>query len=180
MRIRTATIDDSAALAAIYGPIVRDTAISFETAPPSAGEMAARIERTLKTHPWLVAEAAGEVIGYAYASSHRERAAYRWSVDASVYVREGGRRRGVARALYSRLFEILAAQNFHMVHAGIALPNEASVAFHEAMGFELVGVYREVGHKLGLWRDVGWWARRLAEPGDPPAEPIPFPALGAA
>jgi L-amino acid N-acyltransferase YncA len=177
--IRTATIEDGAALAAIYGPIVRDTAISFEMAPPSAAEMAARIERTLRTHPWLVAEAAGVIVGYAYASAHRERAAYRWSVDASVYVREGGRRRGVARALYTRLFEILAAQNFHIVHAGIALPNKPSIAFHEAMGFEPIGVYREVGYKLSQWRDVGWWARRLADPGNPPAEPIPFPALTA-
>lgn len=180
MQIRIATIEDGAAIAAIYEPIVRDTAISFETAPPSACEMAARIERTLKTHPWLAAEHAGELLGYAYAGPHRERAAYRWSVDASVYIAESGRRRGLARALYARLFELLAAQNFHAAYAGIVLPNEASVSFHEAMGFTPIGVYRQVGYKLGQWRDVGWWGRQLAKTATPPSEPIPFPEIARA
>jgi phosphinothricin acetyltransferase len=177
MLVRPATTGDAAAFAAIYAPIVEETPISFETAAPGPAEMAARIARILRTHPWLAAEENGEVAGYAYASPHRERAAYRWSVDVAVYVRAGARRRGAARALYARLLEILTAQGFHRAFAGISLPNPASVAFHEAMGFEPVGVYRDVGYKAGAWRDVGWWGRPLALLADPPAEPLPFPAL---
>lgn len=179
MLIRPATETDAAAFAAIYAPVVEDTAISFETAAPDAAEMAARIARIMKTHPWLAAEASGEIAGYAYASPHRERAAYRWSVDVAVYVRDGARRRGAARALYARLFDILTAQKFHAAYAGIVLPNAASVGLHEAMGFKAVGVYRNVGYKLGLWRDVGWWGRGLAPLENPPEEPVPFSALGA-
>lgn len=180
MLVRPATIDDAATFAAIYAPIVRDTPISFETEPPSPQEMAGRVAETMKTYPWLAAEEAGGIAGYAYASAHRSRAAYRWSVDMTVYVGEKARRQGAARALYSRLFEILCAQGFHRAFAGIALPNPASVRFHEAMGFEPVGIYRNVGYKAGAWRDVGWWGRALAPLDDhPPGEPIAYPALGA-
>ena len=177
MLIRPATENDAAAFAEIYAPVVEDTAISFETAPPGAAEMAARIARIMKTHPWLAAEAIGGIAGFAYASPHRERAAYRWSVDVAVYVREGARRRGAARALYAQLFEILIAQKFHAAYAGIVLPNAASVGLHEAMGFKAVGVYRNVGYKLGAWRDVGWWGRGLAPLADPPEEAVPFSAF---
>lgn len=179
MLVRPASEKDAGAFAAIYAPIVEATAISFETEPPSAEEMAARVAAIMKTHPWLAAEEAGAVAGYAYASPHRTRAAYRWSVDVAVYVGDRARRRGVARALYTRLFEILTVQGFTAAFAGISLPNPASVGFHEAMGFEPVGVYRKVGFKAGAWRDVGWWGRPLAPLADPPAEPIPFPALAA-
>ncbi|MBI1364527.1 MAG: GNAT family N-acetyltransferase [Alphaproteobacteria bacterium] len=177
MPIRLASAEDGPALAAIYGSIVRDTAISFETTAPTPAEMAGRVERLLATHPWLVWEESGEVGAFAYASPHRERAAYRWSADVSVYVAERFRRRGRARALYMRLFEILAAQNFTGAFAGIALPNAASVSFHESMGFRPVGVYRGVGYKAGAWRDVGWWARDLAPRSNPPVEPVPFALL---
>lgn len=162
MKIRTATPDDAAAVAAIYAPIVQHTAISFETEPPDAAEMRSRIKKTLALLPWLVAEdEAGHVCGYAYASKHRERAAYQWSVDTTVYVREDQRGRGVGRALYGQLLPLLASLGYCQAFAGIALPNAGSVALHEAVGFVALGVYRDVGFKQGQWRDVGWWQKTL-------------------
>jgi phosphinothricin acetyltransferase len=171
MKIRTATPEDSAAAAAIYGPVVQHTAISFETEPPDAAEMRARIEKTLVSLPWLVAEdEAGAVCGYAYASKHRERAAYQWSVDTTVYVREDMRGRGVGRALYGALLPLLAELGYCQAFAGVALPNAGSVGLHEALGFEAIGVYRNVGYKHGAWRDVGWWQKRLRPLDAAPAE----------
>ena len=157
--IRLATPADAAQLAEIYAPIVRDTAISFEVDPPDAAEMARRVAESLPAFPWLVADASGEVLGYVYASRHRARAAYLWSVDTTVYVHARARRRGVGRALYTTLFGILTLQRFCNAYAGISLPNPGSVGLHEAVGFQKVGVYRGVGYKLGDWRDVGWWER---------------------
>ncbi|MEX2617078.1 MAG: arsinothricin resistance N-acetyltransferase ArsN1 family B [Alphaproteobacteria bacterium] len=177
MKIRVAEPRDAEAIAAIYAPIVRDTAISFETEPPGAAEMAARIEATLATHPWLVAEDAGRVLGYAYGSQHRVRAAYRWSCDVTVYVDASARRRGLGRRLYGRLFTILAAQGLQTAYAGITLPNAGSVGLHESCGFTRVGVFKGVGYKSGAWRDVGWWGLKLQAPGADPVEPIPFAAM---
>ena len=176
-RIRLAAPADAAAMLAIYAPIVRDTVISFELEPPTVMEMRERIEGVWPRWPWLVCESAGELLGYAYASQHRTRAAYQWSVDASVYVRADARRGGVARALYTSLFGILDLQGYRNAYAGITLPNAASVDFHEALGFEPVGVYRDVGYKLGAWRDVGWWARSLGEHGSDPSPPLELAAL---
>ena len=176
-RIRLAAPVDAAAMLAIYAPIVRETIISFELDPPTTLEMRGRIESGWPRWPWLVCERAGELLGYAYASQHRTRAAYQWSVDSSVYVRADARRGGVARALYTSLFAILELQGFRNAYAGITLPNDASVGFHEALGFEPVGVYRNVGYKLGAWRDVGWWARGLSEHGPDPSPPIHLTAL---
>ncbi|RZL32940.1 MAG: N-acetyltransferase family protein [Rubrivivax sp.] len=174
MKIRTATPDDAAAIAAIYGPLVRHTTISFETEPPDAAEMRRRITRTLACLPWLIAQdAAGDVCGYAYAGKHRERAAYQWSVDTTVYVREDMRGRGVGRALYGQLLPVLAALGYFQAFAGIALPNAGSVGLHEAVGFEPLGVYRHVGFKHGAWHDVGWWQKSL-RPLDVPSAPLPF------
>lgn len=178
MRVRVAEERDAEALAAIYGPIVASTIISFETEPPSIEETRRRVRETLRMYPWLVAEDDGGLLGYAYATQHRVRAGYRWSVDVSVYIAEHARRRGVGRALYTRLFPILAQQGFVAAHAGIALPNEASVALHESFGFEAIGVYRAVGYKLGKWLDVFWFQKRLGALGDPPSEPIPFAEVG--
>jgi len=164
---------------AIYAPIVRDTIISFELEPPTLDDMRGRIESAWPRWPWLVCERAGALLGYAYASQHRTRAAYQWSVDMSVYVGVDARRGGVARALYTSLFGILALQGFRNAYAGITLPNPASVAFHEALGFEHVGVYRNVGYKLGAWRDVGWWARDLAEHGPSPSSPVDLASVRA-
>ncbi|MFI4933157.1 MAG: arsinothricin resistance N-acetyltransferase ArsN1 family B [Caulobacterales bacterium] len=176
MRVRVAREADAAAFREIYAPIVETTAISFELTPPSVEEMRSRIAATLRTHPWLAAERDGEVIGYAYAGPHQARAAYRWSVNVTVYVQAAMHRTGAGRALYARLLQLLEQQRFHSAFAGVALPNPASVGLHEMMGFEPLGVYREVGFKLNQWWDVGWWRRALSY-GPPSAEPIPFAAL---
>jgi phosphinothricin acetyltransferase len=169
---RLATAEDAAAIAAIYAPYVRDTIISFETDAPDAAEIAVRIERIGRQYPWLVASADGRVVGYAYACENRSRLAYRWSVDVAVYLDPSAQRKGIGSELYRRLFALLRAQGYVNAFAGISLPNAASVALHEAMGFALIGVYRNVGYKLGAWRDVGWWQLALSEPPERPSEPI--------
>lgn len=175
MKIRTATPEDAAAVAAIYAPVVAHSNISFELEPPDAHEMRGRIEKTLAGLPWLVAEdATGKVCGYAYAGKHRERAAYQWSVDTSVYVREDRRGQGVGRALYGRLLPLLAELGYFQAFAGIALPNAGSIGLHETAGFEALGIYRNVGFKNGEWRDVGWWQKRLR----PLDTPSPLQAFG--
>jgi phosphinothricin acetyltransferase len=162
---------DAAACAEIYAPYVRDTPISLEDRAPSAQEIAARIETTTQTHPWLVAQDREELIGYAYATRHRERACYRWATDVAVYVAPQSQRRGVGRALYETLFTLLTDQGFQMACAGITLPNQASVGLHESLGFQPVGVYKKIGRKFGAWHDVGWWQRPLSAE-DPPGEPV--------
>ena len=137
------------------------------------------MQKTLAWTPWLVAEdETGKVIGYAYASRHRERPGYRWSVDISVYIDASWHRRGVGRALYGELLPTLRRQGFVNVYAGIAIPNAGSVGLHESIGMRLIGVYDKVGYKFGEWPDVAWYGMRLSEPTEPPAEPIPFPELG--
>lgn len=167
--IRMATANDAPAITEIYRPIVESTAISFETVAPDADEMRRRIEHVSGSHPWLVCERDGVVAGYVYASRHRERAAYRWSVDTSVYVDDRFRRRGIGHALYLSLFAVLNAQGYANAFAGITLPSPASVGLHEHVGFTPVGVYRRVGYKLGAWHDVGWWQRSLEPPDDEPS-----------
>ena len=176
MTIRVAAVADADAIAAIYAPYVLETAISFEEAPPSAAEMAARMAKVLPTHPFLVLEDGGRILGYAYAGAHNERAAYRWAANVSVYVAAEAHRRGLGRALYADLFGILRRQGFHSLYAGITLPNEKSVGLHEAMGFEPVGIYREVGFKFGRWHDVGYWRLGIHD-GPPAGEPTPFSQL---
>lgn len=150
---------DAAACAAIYAPHVLEGAVSFEEHAPDAAEVARRMR---EMRVWLVSvDGEGEVEGYAYASRHRQREAYRFTVETSVYVAAGRQRRGVGRALYGALFAALAERGFRVALAGITLPNAASVGLHEAAGFELVGVYRGIGFKAGGWRDVGWWQRAL-------------------
>jgi L-amino acid N-acyltransferase YncA len=161
--IRLATPEDAAAVANIYRPIVESTSISFEAVPPTEAEMRQRMADIQTTYPWLVLVHSGEIAGYAYGSRHRPRAAYQWSVETTVYVAEGYRRRGVGRRLYAALFNILKAQGFAHAFAGIALPNPASVALHELVGFQPIGVFRSVGFKFNEWRDVGWWQRSLLE-----------------
>jgi phosphinothricin acetyltransferase len=159
--MRVALPEDAEAILAIYAPIVRETAISFEVEPPTQVEMHERIATTLRRLPWLVCEHQGEVRGYVYASPHRARAAYQWSVDISVYIHATARRTGMGRALYHALLQLLILQGFYQCYAGITLPNPASVGLHEALGFQPVGVYEAVGYKLGEWHDVGWWQRGL-------------------
>ena len=173
LRKARTTTEDAAAIQAIYAPIVRHTIISFEIEVPTVEAMRDRIVSTGDRWPWLVYDRDGVIEGYAYASEHRTRPAYRWSVDVSAYVDERYRRRGVARALYAALLDRLRAQGFCNAFAGIALPNEPSVAFHEAMGFEPVGVYKNVGYKLGAWHDVGWWGLALKSHPRTPEPPQP-------
>ena len=165
MTIREATADDAAAVAEIYAPVVRDTIISFEEEPPSADEMARRIEAS---HLWLVAEDAGEVLGYAYGAPFHPRAAYRWSVEVSVYLAEPARGRGVGKRLVAELVDRLRAMGFVNAFGGTALPNPASERLLESLGFEPVGVQQDVGFKFDAWHDVSWRQLRLQEPTVPP------------
>lgn len=177
--LRLATPRDAAAIHGIYAPNVRDTFVSFELEVPPVDEIERRIAATLRRFPWLVLEDGEGVAGYAYAVEHCERAAYQWAVDVSCYVHERSRRRGVARRLYQALFRVLARQGFTNAFAGIALPNAASVGLHEAVGFEALGRYRDVGYKLGAWHDTVWMQRRLAGAPAAPAPPRPLAALDA-
>jgi L-amino acid N-acyltransferase YncA len=163
--IRAAGADDAAACAAIYRPYVTDTAISFEQSPPSAEEMAGRIREALA---WLVAEAGGEVIGYAYARPFAAREAYRWSCETSIYLAAGRGRSGVGRALYEALLARLAERGFRAVVAKMTLPNPASEGLHAAMGFRPVGVHRRIGYKNGAWHDVAITQLDLATGDAPP------------
>ena len=171
-RLRVARAEDAEGILAIYAPIVRETTISFEVEPPTVEEMKGRIEKTMASLPWLVWESEGGILGYAYASRHRERAAYQWSVDVSVYVATESRGRGIGRRLYTPLLGILEDLGYYTALAGIALPNAASVGLHEAMGFQPIGIYRNIGYKLGAWHDVGWWQRELRAYDANPKPPI--------
>lgn len=179
MIVRLADPDlDAAAVAAIYRPAVTSSLASFEEEPPNADEMARRMRSTLERTPWLVADEGGDVLGYAYAGPHHQRAGYRWSVNISVYVASGHGGRGIGRRLYDELLALLRRQGLVNVYAGITLPNPPSVALHEAIGMRRIAVYAGVGFKHGAWHDVAWYHLRLAEPGGRPAEPIPLPSLG--
>jgi L-amino acid N-acyltransferase YncA len=177
--VRIATTADAAQIAAIYAPSVVSAVTSFEFEPPTPAEMARRITETLAMHPWLVVDRDGQVMGYARAGPFKDRLAYQWSVEMSVYVHADARRAGVARALYRALIEALVLQGFYRAYIGVTLPNPASVAFHEGMGFTPVGVYRAAGFKMGAWHDVGWWQRSLqplaTDP--PPRPPRPLAAI---
>jgi L-amino acid N-acyltransferase YncA len=171
--VRDARPADAEACAAIYAPYVADTAISFETEPPTAAQMAERIAATLRTHAWVVLEDDGRVVGYAYGGAHKERAAYRWTCEVSVYLEQGRRRGGAGRALYEALFDRLAARGYRTLVAGMTLPNPASEGLHRALGFEPMGVSRRIGWKHGAWRDVAWVQRPIG-PDDadaPPSDP---------
>ncbi len=166
--IRSASVDDAAELLDIYRQYVERTTVSFETCAPTVDEFAARIAKALKRWAWLVAVEDGRCIGYAYGSMHRERDAYRWSAEVSAYVHEAHHRRGLAKALYLELFEKLRGEGYCNAYAGIALPNDASIALHRSVGFEPIGVFRRVGRKFGAWQDVAWY--QLALQDAPPAD----------
>ena len=172
--IRMATPNDAEQMLAIYTPYITDNSVSFEVIVPSVTEFQQRLATTLQRHPWLACESDGHVIGYAYASQHRERKAYQWSADCSVYVDPANHRGGIATALYTSLFACLRLQGFINVIAGITQPNPASKALHQRMGFESVGTYEHVGYKFGAWRDVWWGQLTLAALPDPPSPPKPI------
>lgn len=168
--IRLATPGDAAAVAAIYAPYCDGSAVSFEQAAPTPEQMAQRIAAILVERPWIVLEHDGAVAGYAYAAQHNDRWAYRWSVNTAIYISRTHHRRGAGRALYATLFELLRYLGYYRAAAGITLPNPASVGLHETMGFELVGVYRDIGYKLGKWRDVAWYQAQIQPlPSEPQA-----------
>jgi L-amino acid N-acyltransferase YncA len=169
--VRDATAADAPACAAIYAPYVLDTVITFETEPPTGEQMAARIAAAQRAHAWLVLADAGGVVGYAYATPHKARAAYRWSCEVSVYLERGRQRRGGGRALYEALFDRLAGRGYRTLVAGWTLPNDASMGLHRALGFEPVGTFRRIGFKLGEWRDVAYVTRSIGPDDSPPAEP---------
>ena len=179
MLVRDAFPDDATAIAAIYRPIVERTTISFELDAPDEAEMRSRIVKLTRRYPWLVViDDGNRITGYAYASPHRKRAAYASSVDVSVYVDETARRNGAGRALHTELFTRLAhAGTFHRAFAGIALPNDPSVAFHQRFGFEPVGIYREVGYKFGRWIESRGGSAEydtMAAPADRPQRQTPI------
>ena len=161
--IRPATESDAPALLAIYRPFVEGTVVSFETVPPSVEEFAGRVAKTLTGWQWFVAERNGQCVGYAYGSSHRERAAYRWSVEVSAYVHPDHYRQGIGRALYLRLLDDLADKGFCNAYAGITMPNDGSVGLHRSVGFQPIGTFKAVGRKFGRWHDVAWFHRTLRE-----------------
>ncbi|MBA3720646.1 MAG: N-acetyltransferase [Nocardioidaceae bacterium] len=163
VQVRTARVDDGAGIAAVYRPYVDASVASFETDPPDAAEMT----RRLSAHPslpWLVAVgSADQLVGFAYAAPYRTRPAYRWSVETSVYVSEP--RQGTGRVLMNALLAAVETRGFASAYAAVALPNDASVALHEQLGFAAIGVFPRVGFKYGRWVDVGWWYRPLADRG---------------
>jgi phosphinothricin acetyltransferase len=168
LRIRDAVSADTEALLAIYRPLVVETSVSFELEPPSAAEFEQRILAAQSRWAWLVAERGDQLLGYAYGSSFRSRAAYQWSVETSAYVHGAHRGQGVGKALYARLLAVLADRGYCTAYAGITLPNEASIRLHRSLGFGEVGVFRRAGRKFGRWHDVSWWQRELRE--RPPVE----------
>lgn len=169
--IRLATLDDAAGCQAIYAPIVLDSTTSYEYDPPTVEEMRRRIEAVLPNYPWLVDERGGMIAGYAYGTSFRSRAGYRWTVEVSVYVHEAHRRAGVGRGLYMELLDRLRTQGYRTAVAGISLPNPESERFHKRLGFTKVGDFHNVGYKMGQWLDSGWWELSLQELPVPPPPP---------
>ncbi|WP_201314773.1 GNAT family N-acetyltransferase [Dyella sp. EPa41] len=175
--IRTARPDDAAAVHDIYTPSVLRGVETFETDLPGADAMRERIVTRLRQYPWLVWEEDGRVLAYAYASRFRERAAYDWIAETSIYVHADARRRGIARRLYAALLDVMRLQGINQAVGVITLPGESSVAMHDAMGFTPAGVWRSCGYKLGQWWDVGVWQKQLQAPEHPPRPVTPFPEL---
>ncbi len=171
VRIRLASETDAPALLEIYAPYVQNTAISFETEVPSVEQFQSRIHCTLSRYPYFIAEEAGRILGYTYASPFKNRAAYDWAVETSIYVRRGEHSRGIGRALYNALETALLRQNVTNLNACIAYPHPQSVEFHRKMGYREVGVFHRCGFKLGQWRDMLWMEKMLCEH---PAQPQPF------
>jgi L-amino acid N-acyltransferase YncA len=177
-RIRIATEQDAADIAAIYAHYVETSPITFETAAPDADEMRGRIAAVLQRHVWLVLERDGRCVAYSYASKHRDRAAYQWSVDTAVYIHRDERGKGYGRSLYTRQLAFLRAQGYYRSYAGITMPNQASVGLHESFGYKKIAQYSRVGYKLGSWHDVGWWELELLPPAHEPKPALSLDGLG--
>lgn len=173
--IRPIAAADIPAVLDIYAPVVLRTTTSFEIEVPTIADFTNRVAAIQHQAPWLVCEIDGQVTGYAYGSAHRSRAAYQCTRELTVYVHSDYRRRGVATALYTALIGLLKRQGYATALAGITLPNDASVRFHERMGFQLVGIYHRVGYKYGQFLDVGWWEMPISD--TPPENIIPISEL---
>ena len=175
--IRVATENDAEGILCIYRPYIENTSFTFETEVPSPDAFKERINTYLINFPWLVCEINNVIAGYAYGGKHRERTAYQWCVESSIYIHDDFQKSGIGKALYLALIEILRKQGFRNVYAVINLPNDNSVKFHESCGFEYFATYEKVGYKLGKWKNVGWWKLSINEYGDKPAAPIKFSEL---
>ncbi|MCI7813881.1 MAG: N-acetyltransferase family protein [Lachnospiraceae bacterium] len=169
--IRPATKEDVKEMLAIYAPYVTDTTVSFEYEVPSEKEFAARLEKVSAFYPWLVCEEDGQVLGYAYAGAFHERKAYQWDAELSIYVDRSCHKKGIGKELYEKLFEILKLQGIYLLYAHITYPNDDSIAFHEAMGFQKIAHFPKTGYKLGQWRDTIFMEKRLSPLPDKPADP---------
>lgn len=176
VKLRIATKEDGAALAAIYAYYVENTAVTFEYVAPSAEEFGERIAHKLEKYPYIVAEENGRAVGYAYADMYRERAAFNWSCELSVYVDKNETGKGTGKLLYNALIAILKLQGFVSVVASITYPNDPSVALHEKMGFSHLGTMHDIGYKFGRWLDLMWFEKRISDV-NTPAMVIPFPEL---
>lgn len=177
--IRIAHEADAAACHAIYAPVIEGSAITFETELPGVEAMRGRIAARMASHPWLVWEENGTVLAYAYAGRFRERAAYDWVAETSIYVHEDARRRGIARRLYGALLDAMRLQGINQAVGVITLPGDTSVAMHASMGFTPAGVWPSAGYKLGRWWDVGVWSLFLSATENPPSPVVLFAALVA-
>ena len=175
--IRFAIRHDAAKILDIYRHYVENTPISFETIVPSVEEMEARIESVLVLYPWLVFEEDNSIFGYAYASKHHERLAFKWAVDVSIYVRQDWMNKGIGKKLYAELLSVLKLQGYYNAYAAICIPNEASVSIHEYFGFKKIGHFNNAGNKFGRWYDIGWWELFLAQHNSTPSNPVPLKTI---
>lgn len=176
-KVRLATTDDAAQIIEIYSPNILDAAISFETEVPSAEEMQNRIEMILQKYPWIVCEVNGKIVGYVYASKHRDREAYQWSCECTIYMHNDFKGKGIGKELYQLLFEILKLLRFRNVYAGITLPNEGSITIHEKCGFQHFATYENIGYKFGAWHSVGWWKLQILDHDLQPPPPLKISEL---
>ncbi len=175
--IRLATTGDAAGILVIYAPYISSTSFTFETEVPSEKEFKKRIEDYLINWPWLVCEINGVIAGYAYGTKYRERTAYQWCVESSIYIHDDFQKQNIGKALYTALIEILIKQGYRNIYAVINLPNDKSVRFHESCGFSYFATYEKVGYKLGKWKNVGWWQLMINEYVMEPEAPIKFSGL---
>lgn len=177
LHIRIATLADAPKLLEIYTPYVEQTAITFEYSVPTLEEFTTRIQNTLQKYPYLVAEEDGELLGYTYASAFKTRAAYAWSVETSIYIKQGAHRHGIGEALYTALEELLTGQHVCNLCACIAYPNPESIAFHEHFGYRTIAHFHKSGYKNNAWYDMIWMEKELCPHAIPPLPFIPFPQL---
>jgi len=177
--VRMAKKEDASQILEIYSPSILTSTTSFETMVPSVADMQNRIEACLQKYPWIVCEVDGKIAAYVYASKHREREAYQWTCESSVYVHSDFKGKGIGGELYEALFQLLELQGFRNVYAGIALPNEASVRLHEKCGFVHFTTYENVGYKFGDWHTVGWWKLQVNDYDPEPPPPLKLSQLSA-